>query len=113
MKKIALKIALSIVTVIIAILVFVSWSDKKNGKRYSYRDLKKNGKMDVYEDPKQPVEARINDLLKQMTIEEKAGMMFINGSRVNDEGTTENKQAERMFAFAPNELKLIREKNMH
>ena len=113
MKKAALKIALSIVTVIIAILVFVSWSDKKIGKRYSYRDLNKNGKMDVYEDPKQPVEARINDLLKQMTIEEKAGMMFVNGARVNDDGTIEDKPAQGMFAFAPNGLKLIREKKMN
>lgn len=113
MKKIALKIALSIVTVIIAILVFVSWSDKKNGKRDSYRDLNKNGKMDVYEDPKQLVEARINDLLKQMTIEEKAGMMFINGARVNDDGSIEDKPAQGMFAFAPNGLKLIREKKMN
>ena len=113
MKKIALKIALSIVTVIIAILVFVSWSDKKNGKRDSYRDLNKNGKMDVYEDPKQLVEARINDLLKQMTIEEKAGMMFINGARVNDDGSIEDKPAQGMFAFAPNGLKLMREKKMN
>ncbi|TMI95636.1 MAG: glycoside hydrolase family 3 protein [Bacteroidetes bacterium] len=109
MKKIALKIALSIVTVIIAILAFVSWSDKKN----SYRDLNKNGKMDVYEDPKQPVEARINDLLKQMTIEEKAGMMFINGARVNDDGSIEDKPAQGMFAFAPNGLELMREKKMN
>src|SRR5205809_7079703 len=109
MKKIALKIALSIVTVIIAILAFVSWSDKKN----SYRDLNKNGKMDVYEDPKQPVEARINDLLKQMTIEEKAGMMFINGARVNEDGSTEDKPAKGMFAFAPNGLKLMDEKKMN
>ena len=113
MKKIALKIALSIVTVIIAILVFVSWSDKKNGKRDSYRDLNKNGKMDVYEDPKQLVEARINDLLKQMTIEEKAGMMFINGARVNDDGSIEDKPAQGMFAFAPNGLELMREKKMN
>ena len=69
--------------------------------------------MDVYEDPKQPVEARINDLLKQMTIEEKAGMMFINGARVNDDGSIEDKPAQGMFAFAPNGLKLMREKKMN
>ena len=34
-------------------------------------DLNKNGKKDVYEDPQQPVEKRIDDLLSQMTIEEK------------------------------------------
>src|SRR5438034_6332179 len=113
MKKAALKIALSIVTVIIAILVFVSWSDKKNGKRDSYRGLNKNGKMDVYEDPKQLVEARINDLLKQMSIEEKAGMMFINGARVNDDGSIEDKPGTGTFSFAPNALKLVNEKKMN
>src|SRR5580693_7055431 len=49
---------------------------------YTFRDLNKNGKLDIYEDSRQPVEARIEDLLKQMTLEEKAGMMFINGARV-------------------------------
>jgi len=34
-------------------------------------DLNKNGKMDVYEDSRAPIEDRINDLLSQMTLEEK------------------------------------------
>lgn len=34
-------------------------------------DFNKNGKMDVYEDPKQPLEKRVKDLLLQMTLEEK------------------------------------------
>jgi beta-glucosidase len=34
-------------------------------------DLNKNGRMDVYEDPKVDVERRITDLLSQMTLEEK------------------------------------------
>ena len=79
----------------------------------SYRDLNKNGKMDVYEDKSQPIEKRINDLLGQMTVEEKAGMMFINGARVNDDGSIEDKPATGMFGFAPNALKLIREKKMN
>lgn len=35
-------------------------------------DFNKNGKKDCYEDPKQPVEQRIEDLLQQMTMEEKS-----------------------------------------
>ena len=31
---------------------------------YNFRDLNKNGKMDVYEDPNQPIELRIKDLLQ-------------------------------------------------
>jgi beta-glucosidase len=42
------------------------------------RDLNKNGTIEVYEDWRQPVEARVNDLLGRMTIEEKAYQMFYN-----------------------------------
>lgn len=41
-----------------------------------FRDLNKNGKLDVYEDPRQPIGKRVEDLLSQMTVEEKAGLMF-------------------------------------
>jgi beta-glucosidase len=34
-------------------------------------DFNKNGKMDLFEDPKQPLDQRIDDLLGQMTVEEK------------------------------------------
>ena len=61
---------------------------------FTYRDLNKNGKLDVYEDPRQPVEARVEDLLEQLTLEEKAGMMFINGSVVNEDGSLEDRPAE-------------------
>jgi beta-glucosidase len=54
-----------------------------------YRDLNKNGKLDIYEDPRQPIEDRVEDLLGQMTLDEKAGMMFINGTVVNEDGSIE------------------------
>ena len=40
-----------------------------------FKDLNKNGKLDVYEDWRRPIEERVNDLISQMTVEEKAGMM--------------------------------------
>jgi beta-glucosidase len=80
---------------------------------YTFRDLNKNGKLDIYEDSRQPIDARVKDLLSQMTIEEKAGMMFINGARVNDDGSIQNKPGKGMFAFAPNALDLVREKKMN
>ena len=43
---------------------------------YSYRDLNKNAKLDVYEDNRANIDARVEDLLAQMTVEEKAGQMF-------------------------------------
>ena len=56
---------------------------------FTFRDLNKNGKLDIYEDPRQPIEARVEDLLSQMTLAEKAGMMFINGSVVHSDGSLE------------------------
>ena len=79
----------------------------------AYRDLNKNGKMDVYEDSSQPVEKRIDDLIRQMTLEEKAGMMFINGARVNDDGSLDDQPGKGMFAFAPQAPKLMLEKKMN
>ena len=61
---------------------------------YTFRDLNKNGRLDIYEDARQPVELRIKDLLGQMTIEEKAGMMFYSSVRVNNDGTIEEKPAK-------------------
>lgn len=61
---------------------------------FAYRDLDKNGKLDVYEDPRRPIEDRVQDLLKKMTLEEKAGMMFYSPVRVNKDGTIEEQPAK-------------------
>ena len=63
----------------------------KDVEGFVYRDLNKNGKLDIYEDPRQPIEIRVDDLLSQMTLEEKAGILFINGSVVNEDGSIEEK----------------------
>lgn len=55
-----------------------------NGK--TYRDLNKNGKLDVYEDKNADIEARIDDLLSQMNLEEKAGSLFIHMTVMADDG---------------------------
>ena len=52
----------------------------------SFRDLNKNGKLDVYEDHRQSVEARTEDLLSQMNLEEKAGLMFITMTGIGSKG---------------------------
>lgn len=53
---------------------------------FQYRDLNKNGKLDIYEDSKQSVEARTEDLISQMNVEEKAGMVFIQMMIMGKEG---------------------------
>jgi len=61
---------------------------------FAYRDLNKNGQLDIYEDSRRSIEDRVQDLLKKMTIEEKAGMMFYSPTRVNNDGTIEEKPAK-------------------
>jgi beta-glucosidase len=48
-----------------------------------------------------------------MTLEEKAGLLFINGARVNDDGSIGDKPATGLFAFAPNALNLVKQKEMN
>jgi beta-glucosidase len=60
-----------------------------------FRDLNKNGKLDVYEDSRKPIEARIEDLVSQMNIEEKAGLMFITMTAIGKDG--ELSEAKTIF----------------
>ncbi len=53
---------------------------------FSFRDLNKNEKLDTYEDKRQPIESRVSNLLSQMTLEEKAGTMFINIIKTHSRG---------------------------
>ena len=102
----------------------ISWSNPeknssspngyKSSSNRTFRDLNKNGKLDIYEDNRQPVEARISDLLKQMTIEEKAGMMFINGTVINSDGSLEKKtDGKGPASLLPSAIELINEKKMN
>lgn len=47
-----------------------------NGREF--KDLNANGALDVYEDWRKPVQTRVADLVAQMTLEEKAGLMLID-----------------------------------
>lgn len=56
-------------------------------------DFNKNGTKDVFEDPSQPVEKRIDDLLRQMTVEEKTcqlATLYGYGRVLQDSLPTEN-----------------------
>ena len=48
-----------------------AFAQQKSIYHKGWVDFNKNGKRDVFEDPAQPVEKRVNDLLSQMTMEEK------------------------------------------
>ncbi|MGW9630950.1 glycoside hydrolase family 3 N-terminal domain-containing protein [Agromyces sp. NPDC055520] len=47
-------------------------------KGRQFKDLNANGALDTYEDWRKPVEQRVADLVEQMTLEEKAGLMLID-----------------------------------
>ena len=43
---------------------------------YAFKDMNRNGKIDPYEDWRLPAEARADDLLSRMSLDEKAGLMM-------------------------------------
>lgn len=53
---------------------------------HDFRDLNKNGKLDAYEDYRVNIEDRITNLIGQMSLEEKAGTMFITMAAMNSNG---------------------------
>jgi beta-glucosidase len=54
---------------------------------HSFRDLNKNGRLDIYEDVRRPVAERVENLLEQMTLAEKAGLMFHSIISMNADGS--------------------------
>ena len=58
--------------------------------KLSFKDLNKNNKLDKYEDWRLPVDARIKDLVSQMTLEEKLGFMLISTTRMGGDQVFNN-----------------------
>lgn len=103
--KIIKKIG-KIVGVLIILLVIVGVVIHFNGKRkrnnflkllgsdaptitiqgHEFRDLNKNEKLDIYEDVRASIDDRVDDLVSQMNIEEKAGTMFITMIGMKSDG---------------------------
>ena len=69
--------------------------------KYQFKDLNKNGVLDVYEDWRKPVDERIADLVSQMTLEEKVGLMFHPNIAVTESG-------EVKYDLTPEEKEAIR-----
>ena len=69
---------------------------------FSFRDLNKNGKLDVYEDRRADLNSRVEDLTNQMSLEEKAGLMFITMIGMEPDGSL----AETTSLFNPLSLLL-------
>lgn len=65
----------SIVVLVLLVFVLTSFTKPSSIYRKGWIDLNKNNKKDIYEDPSQPIEARVNDLLSQMNLNEKTCQM--------------------------------------
>ena len=53
---------------------------------FAFKDLNKNGELDDYENWTLPIDKRVDDLISKMTVEEKAGSMFIHIAFVGENG---------------------------
>jgi len=82
---------------------------------FGFRDLNKNGRLDPYEDSRQSVEIRVENLLAQMSIEEKAGLMFINMTSINKNGSLfeKPKLSEPISFFLETNSTLLAAKQMN
>lgn len=57
----------------------------ENGQ--SFRDLNKNSKLDMYENINADIDDRLDDIISQMSIEEKAGTMFVTMIGMEPDGS--------------------------
>ncbi|MGI8456706.1 MAG: glycoside hydrolase family 3 protein [Propionibacteriaceae bacterium] len=81
----------------------------------TYRDLNGNGQLDAYEDPRLPVDERVDDLVGRLSLAEKVGLMFhtiieagTDGSLVEQPGRITGTPTSVLVAH-----KLINHVNVH
>lgn len=81
-------------------------------KGFEFKDLNKNGKLDKYEDWRLPTDARIKDLVSQMTLEEKAGFMLISTTRLAGDFAFQQNAPRGEITSGFNEEDLVQSVNM-
>lgn len=82
-------------------------------KGFLFRDLNKNGKLDVYEDTRKNTDERVNDLLSQMTLEEKVGLMWHPPIGVGKNGEVLNKPNPAAFSMVSSLDVIVNKKINH
>lgn len=68
----------------LAVVAASAWATASPSQPQGPRDLNRNGRLDPYEDPRASVDARVADLLAQMTPEEKIGTLLHGSLRAVD-----------------------------
>lgn len=81
-------------------------------KNLKFKDLNQNGKLDPYEDWRLPYSFRAKDLVSKMTTEEKAGMMLIATTRLENDWSFEKPKTQGPIGSGFNEVDLIQDTNM-
>ncbi len=71
-----------------------------------FKDLNKNGRLDVYEDWRRLLEERVNDLVAQMTVEEKAGLMVGPSLPAGPQGNVSEQAVWGQNPFNPGPVQL-------
>ena len=80
---------------------------------YKFRDLNNNGKLDIYEDSRKDTDARVEDLLSQMTMEEKAGLMFHNMIGAGKDGEVFARPNYLQYNFTSSYNEIVNKKINH
>ncbi|QJD81430.1 glycoside hydrolase family 3 protein [Spirosoma rhododendri] len=78
----------------------------------SFKDLNKNGKLDAYEDWRLPVPTRVQNLLGQMTLDEKVGLMLISTTRMAGDNSLRGGDGKTEITDGFNEEDLVQPNNM-
>lgn len=81
-------------------------------KNFEFKDLNKNGKLDQYEDWRLPIDVRVKDLVKQMTLEEKIGFMVISTTRLAGDYSFQPNAPKAEISSGFNEEDLMQPINM-
>ncbi|NDA61729.1 MAG: glycoside hydrolase family 3 protein [Chitinophagia bacterium] len=82
----------------------------QNGKQF--KDLNRNGKLDPYEDWRLPAAKRAENLVQQMSLEEKVGFMLISSARLKNDWSFEAPKNKEPITSDFNEEDLIQSINM-
>ncbi|QDA62414.1 glycoside hydrolase family 3 protein [Hymenobacter jejuensis] len=83
---------------------------EQNGLKF--KDLNKNGKLDKYEDWRLPAEARAQDLLSKMSVEEKVGFMLISSTRLKNDWSFDTPKTKDPITSGFNEDDMVATTNM-
>jgi beta-glucosidase len=83
---------------------------EENG--FQFKDLNKNNRLDPYEDWRLPVDQRIQNLIAQMSLEEKVGFMLISTSRLEGDYSFQPGAPKAEIKPGFNEEDLIQQINM-